>query len=157
MPTLSLRRARRALILIAGTAVATAAIPSQVRAQDDVLTSVSDKHMEVILDGMGFEYTKMKDHTWKFELGGYKVLLFLENDNTDGQLYVGFSDKTVTGKKMNEWNKAKRFARAYADDDENPVLESDLDFAGGTTDGAIKAWIKLFRGQVTSFVKFIDN
>ncbi|HKV74899.1 MAG TPA: YbjN domain-containing protein [Gemmatimonadales bacterium] len=156
MPTLSLRRVVRVLAVAGGAALMTAALPATLRAQD-VMTTVSDKHMESLLTGMGFDVTKTKDHTWKFELSGYKVLLFLENDNSDGQLYVGFSDLTVTGKKMNEWNKSKRFARAYADDDENPVLESDLDFAGGVTDDAIKAWIKLYRSQVVNFVKFINN
>lgn len=156
MPTLFLRRALHAIGLVVGVALLTAILPRTTLAQD-VMTTVSDKHMEGILDGMGLDYTKMKDHTYKFELGSYKVLLFLENDNSDAQLYIGFSDKTVTAKRMNEWNKSKRFARAYVDGDENPVLEADLDFAGGVTDDTIKAWIKLYRGLVSSYVKFINE
>ncbi len=151
-----LRRAVRALGLVAAVTVLLGTLPRPLKAQD-VMTTVSDKHMEGILSGMGLDFTKLKDHSWKFDLGGYKVILFLENDNTDAQLYIGFSDKTVTAKRMNEWNKAKRFSRAYADDDENPVLETDLDFAGGVTDDGLKAWIKLYRGLVTSYVKFINE
>jgi hypothetical protein len=45
----------------------------------------------------------------------------------------------------------------YADDDSNPVLESDLDFAGGTTDDIIVAWVKLYGAQVKSYVKYLSN
>ena len=49
------------------------------------------------------------------------------------QYYMGFSDaKEVTIERLNQWNKDKRFARAYKDDAGDPVLEMDvdLDFAG---------------------------
>ena len=49
------------------------------------------------------------------------------------QYYMGFSDaKDVTLERLNQWNKEKRFARAYKDDAGDPVLEMDvdLDFAG---------------------------
>mgnify|MGYP001317679114 CR=1 FL=1 len=49
------------------------------------------------------------------------------------QYYMGFSDaKNLELERFNEWNKNKRFARAYKDDEGDPVLEMDvdLDFAG---------------------------
>lgn len=49
------------------------------------------------------------------------------------QYYMGFNDaKDVSPDRLNEWNKEKRFARAYRDDEGDPVLEMDvdLDFAG---------------------------
>jgi hypothetical protein len=155
MPTPSPRRALRAF----GTALTlillgTAARPASAQ---DVMTSVSAKHMESILSGMDLDFTQKNDHTWKFKLAGKNVLLFMEHDNTDAQLYIGFGDVTVTSSKMNEWNKNKRFARAYMDDDKNPVLEADLDFAGGTTDDIIVAWIKLFESQVKSYVEFLND
>jgi hypothetical protein len=126
-------------------------------AAQDVMTAVSAKHIEAVLTGMGFDFTQKNDHTWKFELADKNVLLFLENDNTDAQLYIGFGDTKVSPSKMNEWNKSHRFTRAYADDDSNPVLESDLDFTGGVTDETIKAWIKLYGTQVKAYVKFLSD
>ena len=155
MPTLDPRRALRAvgttlsLVLLAATA--------QPASAQEVMTSVSAKHMESILSGMSLDFTAKNDHTWKFELGGKNVLLFLEHDNTDAQLYIAFGDIKVDPKKMNEWNKSKRFSRAYMDDDKNPVLEADLDFAGGTTDDIITAWIKLFDSQVKAYIKFLNE
>jgi len=155
MPTPALGRAARtslglSLLLLGST------LPRAATAQD-VMTAISDKHMESVLDEMGIDYTKSKEHTWKLKLDSRTVLLFLEHDNTDSQLYIGFGDKTVSPSKMNEWNKSKRFGRAYADDDSNPVLESDLDFAGGVTDDTLKAWIKLFKTLIESYVKFLNN
>lgn len=44
------------------------------------------------------------------------------------QYYMGFSDaKEVSSDRLNAWNKEKRFARAYRDDDGDPVLEMDVD------------------------------
>ena len=44
------------------------------------------------------------------------------------QFYMGFSDAKQTSlEQLNEWNKTKRFARAYRDNDSDPVLEMDLD------------------------------
>lgn len=49
------------------------------------------------------------------------------------QYYMGFNDaKNVPFEKFNSWNKEKRFARAYRDNEGDPVLEMDVDvdFAG---------------------------
>ena len=65
------------------------------------------------------------------------LVLFMnceENKNCKTlQNNMGFSDaKEVTIERLNQWNKDKRFARAYRDDAGDPVLEMDvdLDFAG---------------------------
>lgn len=70
--------------------------------------------------------------------GGLKFLVLFMNctDNKNCktlQYYMGFSDaKNVSLDKLNKWNKDKRFARAYKDNEGDPVLEMDvdLDFAG---------------------------
>ncbi len=58
---------------------------------------------------------------------------------TDGQncktlqFFFGFTDaKQVSLERINEWNRDKRFARAYRDDEGDPVLamDVDLDFRG---------------------------
>ena len=49
------------------------------------------------------------------------------------QYYMGFSDaKDTPLEKLNQWNREKRFARAYRDEAGDPVLEMDIDvdFAG---------------------------
>ncbi len=49
------------------------------------------------------------------------------------QYFMGFSDAdAVPLERLNQWNKEKRFARAYRDDEGDPILEMDVDvdFAG---------------------------
>src|SRR3546814_13713811 len=44
------------------------------------------------------------------------------------QYYMGFSDaKDVPLERFNEWNREKRFARAYRDESGDPGLEMDVD------------------------------
>lgn len=148
------RASRFALVALCFAVCAAIARPA---AAEDIMTSVSDKHMESVFDAMGLIYTKKKDHAWKVALGSHKALIQLANDNTDLQFYAAFGDVTVTPDRMNAWNKAKRFSRAYADDDKNPVVEQDVDFAGGITDETLKAAIKLFQSTVDSFVKFLNE
>jgi len=151
---LSGRAARLAAAAFALVVLAASARPAQAQ---DVLTSVSDKHMEELLGNLDLTFTKKSEHSWRIELEGKKALLIMANDNTDAQLYIAFGDIQVSTSKMNDWNADHRFGRAYADSDRNPVLESDLDFAGGVTDGAIKAWINLFGAQIKSYLKFLND
>ena len=146
--------ARTALAAIGLVMLTAAARPA---AAQEIMSSVSAKHMESILSSMGLDFEKKSDTSWRVDLDGKKVLLIMANDNTDAQLYIGFGDTQVNAKQMNEWNADHRFGRAYADDDGNPVLESDLDFAGGVTDDIIKAWIKLYGAQVKSYIKFLSD
>jgi len=150
----SLRASARAVL--AALVTVSLAAGARPAAAQEIMTSVSGSHMEKILTGMGIDFEKKNDTAWKLDLDGKKVLLIMGNDNTDAQLYIGFGDTKVGASKMNEWNANHRFSRAYADDDSNPVLESDLDFAGGTTDDIIVAWIKLYNAQVKSYIKFLS-
>lgn len=146
--------ARVALAAIGLVMLSAAARPAVAQ---EIMSSVSAKHMESILSSMGLDFEKKSDTSWRVDLDGKKVLLIMANDNTDAQLYIGFGDTQVNAKQMNEWNADHRFGRAHADEDGNPVLESDLDFAGGVTDDIIKAWIKLYGAQVKSYIKFLSD
>jgi hypothetical protein len=149
------RRAARRVFVVLGFLVLTAAV-RPVHAQE-VVTSVSDKQMESILASLDLTFTKKSERSWRVELNGKKALLIMASDHTDAQLYIAFGDIQVSTSKMNDWNTDHRFGRAYADSDRNPVLEADLDFAGGVTDGTIKAWINLFSVQITSYQKFLSE
>ena len=44
------------------------------------------------------------------------------------QFYMGYNDAKKTSlEKLNDWNREKRFARAYRDKEGDPVLEMDVD------------------------------
>ncbi len=46
-------------------------------------------------------------------------------------LYAGWTGVTTNINAMNEWNKLKRFSRAYIDRDGDPVIEFDVDLDDG--------------------------
>lgn len=72
-------------------------------------------------------YIKSSYNNMKF------LVLFMNCDDNHRncktlQYYMGYTDaKSTTLEQLNEWNKTKRFARAYRDNDGDPVLEMDLD------------------------------
>jgi Putative bacterial sensory transduction regulator len=71
------------------------------------------------------------------------------------QFYMGYNDaKKTTLDKINAWNKDKRFARAYRDDEGDPVLEMDidLDFGGIPRENvgeAVNTWKALMEAYQT--------
>jgi hypothetical protein len=129
----------------------------------DVLTEVSPKRMTKILTSMGLEVQEPKttsdgkNPVIRFELGGYGVVLFLAEDHSDAQLYVGFRGKQIPADKMNEWNRGHRFIRGYRDAEGDSVLESDIDFTGGVTEANIKAWVKIFRNLTGEYSRFLHT
>ena len=64
--------------------------------------------------------------------GGVQFTIFFQNCS-NGQncttitFATGFTDVDATLAKLNEWNQNNRFARAYLDGDEDPVLRMDVD------------------------------
>jgi hypothetical protein len=133
-------------------------VPAAARAQE-ILTEVSPVKMARILTALGIDAELSGDDDtprFKFEYNGYRMLLFLANNNTDAQLYIGFLDGEITDRQLNEWNRDHRFARAYRDKDDDGVLEADLDFTGGVTEANIKAWIRLFGSLAQDYAKVVD-
>ena len=51
---------------------------------------------------------------------------------------------------INDWNRTKRFSRAYIDKDKDIVLEAEIDLEPGVSEEAIKNWLKGF-GVILNF------
>jgi hypothetical protein len=124
--------------LIAGAAAIFSAAP----AHAELVNANNPATIEAIVESQGWPatiVTKPGDDPYiESNRNGLKFLVLFMNCE-DGkncktlQYYMGFSDaKDVSLEKLNQWNKDKRFARAYKDDAGDPVLEMDvdLDFAG---------------------------
>lgn len=150
---------RSALVRPTLIAALCTALPAPAEAQA-VMREISPERMTEILTSMGLEAREApgapdgEQAPLLVELGGYRALVFLLNENTDAQLYVVFDGKVKTDR-VNEWNRDHRFARAYRDEDGDAVLEADLDFAGGVTEEAVKAWVRLFRDMAMSYADFV--
>ena len=111
-------------------------------AHAELVNAANPETIKAIVESQGWPATivaKEGDDPYiESNRGGLKFLvLFMNCDGGERcktlQYYMGFSDaKDVTLDRLNQWNKEKRFARAYKDDAGDPVLEMDvdLDFQG---------------------------
>jgi hypothetical protein len=126
----------------AAFAVCTAALFTAAPAHAELINATNPATIKAIVESQGWPATivaKAGDDPYiESNRNGLKFLVLFMNctDNKNCktlQYYMGFSDaKDVSLDKINKWNKDKRFARAYKDDEGDPVLEMDvdLDFAG---------------------------
>ncbi|MDK2761615.1 MAG: YbjN domain-containing protein [Sphingopyxis sp.] len=126
----------------AALALSAAAFLSASPAQAELINAANPATIKAIVESQGWPATivaKAGDDPYiESNRDGLKFLVLFMN--CDGgkkcktlQYYMGFSDaKDVPLDRINQWNKDKRFARAYKDDEGDPVLEMDvdLDFAG---------------------------
>ncbi len=86
---------------------------------------------------------------------GSKIVFFISNRTV--QAYFGLRGTSATITTVNEWNKSKRFGRAYIDGDGDPVVELDYDLEGGVTDESVKVWFDTVTAIVRSFRTFVSK
>lgn len=82
-----------------------------------------------------------------------------ERDCLSYQIVAGYDLKTpTTASKMNEWNREKRLARAYIDDEGDPFIAADISMNApdGASDALILANMRWFVSLSKDFHKFID-
>ena len=123
-------------------ALAPLALFSATPAHAELVNAANPETIKAIVESQGWPATivvKEGDDPYiESNRAGLKFLVLFMNCDAGQrcktlQYYMGFSDaKDVTLERLNQWNKEKRFARAYKDDAGDPVLEMDvdLDFQG---------------------------
>lgn len=96
--------------------------------------------------------------------GTNSLVLFMDCDDAKAncktvQFYAGYSISDVfETDRINQWNRDKRFARAYVDDSGDPVIEMDLDldFNGLPRENVTEA-LGIWKSLVGSFGKFVNG
>jgi len=68
-----------------------------------------------------------------------------------------FSVNGVPAVKIAQWNRNKRFGRAYLDDDLQPWVEMDLDLEFGATTEALANDLDRWAGVIGDFNKYISE
>ncbi len=101
----------------------------------------------------GFKVIDRQEKYLVVDYEGLKARLY--SQGTNAQLYAAFVGANPSMDAINEWNRTKRFSRAYVDTDGDPVIESDLDLEGGITEGAIVEWVRTFNLSVRAFAKML--
>ncbi|MEL6978287.1 MAG: YbjN domain-containing protein [Pseudomonadota bacterium] len=71
------------------------------------------------------------------------------------QFYTAFQ-KQVTDEKMNDWNRTKRFGRAYRDNEGDAVIEMDVNLFGGVTKKNLDDTFDYYRLVLDEFTSFIE-
>lgn len=121
--------------------------------EETVVKEASSQLVEGLLEALDLEFEEKENGTYAFEMDGTKTVLF--NKGKDAQLYCGFTGKRVTLSRINEWNRKKRFSRAYLDQDNDAVLEADIDFEGGVTGETLLRFFRIFALSAKEFQKHI--
>jgi hypothetical protein len=72
------------------------------------------------------------------------------------QFYAGFTDSKADAARLNEWNRGKRFGRAYIDKVGDPVVEMDIDLNDpGMARALFADNFRLWKILMTEFPAFI--
>lgn len=68
------------------------------------------------------------------------------------QFYAGYDlDQGTSAQVINTFNREWRFAKAYYDDEKDPILKLDLSFVGGVSRGAFEDYLDIWETTVAEF------
>jgi hypothetical protein len=118
----------------------------------NVITNITAPQLKQVLGEIGFIGVEIdEDEDLIFSIEGTRVLLLISTDKDILQFRISWSETDATLRKVNDWNRDKRFSRAYIDDDGEPVLELDLDLTGGVTIDRLVDYIMTTKFSIASF------
>lgn len=89
------------------------------------------------------------------QANGSKVVYFISGQTM--QAYFGLRGTSANVNTVNEWNKTKRFGRAYIDAEGDPCVELDFDLEGGVSEDSIKVWFDTVNLIVKSFRQHVSK
>jgi hypothetical protein len=96
---------RRAVAVAGALALALIARPAAAQ-RGDLYETITDGQLERILSAMGLDYERVEEHMYRFQLEGYRVLIF--NNDDDLQLLAEFRlDDGISTERINEWNRTR--------------------------------------------------
>ena len=147
------------VMLLAAASAAPASQPEMVRAQDpQTIVSALQRHgysAQLSVDKVG-------DPMITSGVSGTKFQIFFYNCTDHQQcatvqFHAGYDLKTPLGlDRLNEWNRTKRFARAFLDKENDPILEMDVDLDdGGMSQALFIDNIEFWDTLVADFEKHI--
>lgn len=117
----------------------------------------SDKELVKVLEDDGYRNVEItSERVLKIKVDGQEYALLVYEDN-DLQLYYGLTGYTISFEAMNEWNKTRRLSRAYLDDDNDPILETDLLANAGMTPKQITEWVSVFISSAIEFRQHLSE
>jgi hypothetical protein len=126
-------------------------------AADELQAAYSDEELVEILKDDGYRAVEItEERVLNIKVDGQAHVLLIYEDN-DLQLYYGLTGYVISDQAINEWNKTRRLSRAYLDDDNDPILESDLLANAGMTPKQITEWFSVFVGSAQAFRQHLNE
>ncbi|HMO79853.1 MAG TPA: YbjN domain-containing protein [Pyrinomonadaceae bacterium] len=125
---------------------------SQLAASDRIHKKITRDQIRAIMVREGYSVTTDEDGDIVWKIEGYSTLMLVASDSESLMFSSSFTDSKATLEKTNEWNRKAKYSRSYIDNDGDPVLELDLDLAGGVTDARIVDFLKTCRGAFVDWV-----
>lgn len=119
----------------------------------ETMSRITGQEIFTILKEEGYSPSLVKPSVVAMKIEGMKTAIIVADDNESIQSYTGFKSKNATLHEVNEWNKKKRFSRAYLDNDGDLIIELDLDLSGGISKERIIDFVRTVRTSVPAFVK----
>jgi hypothetical protein len=133
-----------------GTSTAAAAV-----SDSRVMTRITGDELNDILAAAGYPGGKVDGDGDVFLKIEDRAVYFLIADNKES-IQAKAAWRTDEGSrpssdKLNTWNMTKRYSKTYYDTDHDPVLQLDLDLAGGITVARIKDFALTVRASIRAF------
>jgi len=147
-------------------AAASAALLTATPAQAELVTASDPQILKSILESRGWEATIVHNKGAapyiQIQNGDLRFRMFLlncvQNERCESvQYFLAFNDaKTISLDDLNEWNRTKRYARAYRDQEGDPVLEMDVNLgASGIPRPNVGISLNIWSFLMEDFRKFV--
>lgn len=136
-----------------------AAVPLPALADDNqqVIRRISIQQLHDLMKAEGYGVRIDEDGDLEWKIDGYRTYMLVADDSESVQFRVGFNDGTATLEKVNDWNSNKRYSTSYLDKEGDPVLELDLDLAGGVTKARMLDYLTTCRVSFEAWVDEVVN
>ena len=121
--------------------------------QGSVLDTITLDQMTAIMKKEGYSVKTDERGVILWKLDGINAQMFVAKDGHSLQFHSAFGDGNATLKKVNKWNRTKRYSRTYLDDEGDPHLELDLDLAGGVSRNRIIDFLRTCRLSLVLWVQ----
>jgi hypothetical protein len=122
-----------------------------------VVTTMTGARLNEILEAAGFQGGKVdEDGGVLIRIASKPVYFTIGDDQESIQAHTAWmtNEKTrPSADKMNDWNRTKRYSKVYFDADRDPVLQLDLDLAGGVTVARIKDFAATAQVSIKRFTE----
>jgi len=144
----------RALLMVAAALMVLGCTTAH--AEDiEIFETINALQARSILQDLGFTGIEIdEDDDVIVKMLGYNVLILIGSyENTSMQMNFAVSGTDANLRMVNDWNRTKRYSTASIDDDGDPVLESDLDLAGGVTKARIEDYFLTYYLLLEAFLE----